>query len=116
MVRLGVELPEDLDLRAVTPDPHRQLLEDVWLRVLLGPGESPQPLRAAAATGEGKLPDDLVPLVEKIRSHAYQVTDVDVARVQASYGDDQLFEVIVSAALGAARRRLDVGLRALEQA
>lgn len=100
----------------MTPDPHAPLLEHVWLRVLHGPGESPGPLRLAAATGEGPLPADLAPLVEKIRANAWKVTDQDVARVQAVYGDDQLFEVIVSAAVGASRRRLDAGLRALEQA
>jgi hypothetical protein len=44
------------------------------------------------------------------------VTDGDIAPLQATYGDDQLFEIIVSAALGASRQRLLAGLRALEEA
>jgi hypothetical protein len=44
------------------------------------------------------------------------VTDDDIARVQSKYGDDQLFEIIVSAALGASRNRLLAGLTALEHA
>jgi hypothetical protein len=54
--------------------------------------------------------------VEMIHRHAYKVTDEDVATLQATYGDDRLFEIIVSAALGASRRRLMVGLEALEDA
>jgi hypothetical protein len=69
-------------------------------------------LRRAAADGAG-LPDDLQPLVEKIHAHAYKVTDADVAAPQAAYGDDRLFEIIVSAALGASRKRLSAGLAAL---
>jgi hypothetical protein len=44
------------------------------------------------------------------------VTNDDVARAQKIYGDDKLFELIVSAAMGASKQRLDAGLRALEEA
>ena len=44
------------------------------------------------------------------------MTDDDVARAQAVYGDDKLFEIIVSAALGASRKRLLAGLAALADA
>jgi len=47
--------------------------------------------------------------------HAYTVTDDDLVRLQPKYGDDQLFEIIVSAALGASRKRLFAGLDALRQ-
>lgn len=59
------------------------------------------------------MPTDLQPLVDKIHRHAYKVTDEDVAKLQLSYGDDKLFEVVVSAALGASRKRLMAGLDAL---
>ena len=55
-------------------------------------------------------------LVEKIHRHAYRVTDEDLATLQATYGDDRLFEIVVSAALGASRARLVAGLQALEEA
>ena len=84
-------------------------------RVLNGPGESDPALRNAAANGAG-LPADLQPLVDKIHAHAYKVTDQDVAGPQGKLGDDRMFELIVSAALGASRRRLDAGLKALEDA
>ena len=83
--------------------------------VLDGPGETDPSLRYAAAEGVG-VPEDLRDLVEKIHRHAYQVTDEDIAALQASYGDDRLFEIIVSAAVGASRQRLMAGLRALEEA
>jgi alkylhydroperoxidase family enzyme len=44
------------------------------------------------------------------------VTDEEIAALQATYADDQLFEIIVSAAVGASRQRLLAGLKALEEA
>lgn len=96
-------------------DPHAALRDAVLQQVLNGPGESAPALRNAAANGSG-LPADLQPLVTKIHAHAYKVTDDDMARAQRTYGDDRLFEVVVSAALGASRQRLLAGLRALEDA
>jgi alkylhydroperoxidase family enzyme len=54
--------------------------------------------------------------VDKIHRHAYRVTDEDIASLQAKYGDDQMFEIVVSAALGASRQRLLAGLEALDEA
>jgi hypothetical protein len=87
----------------------------VLQRVLEGAGEMDPGIRHAAAKGTS-LPADLQSLVEKIHRHAYKVTDDDIARLQAKYDDDQLFEIIVSAALGASHKRLHAGLEALEQA
>jgi len=95
-----------------TNDRHARLREQVLNRVLDGPGETEPALRHAAAEGRG-LPADLQLLVDKIHRHAYKVTDGDVARLQATYGDDNMFEVVVSAALGASRERLIAGLTAL---
>jgi hypothetical protein len=96
-------------------DPHATLRDEVLHRVLEGTAESQPSLRRAAAENIG-VPPDLRQLVDKIHTHAYRVTDDDVARLQATYGDDRLFEIIVSAALGASRQRLLAGLRALEEA
>ncbi|HEY2853307.1 MAG TPA: hypothetical protein VGJ18_10700 [Gemmatimonadaceae bacterium] len=98
-----------------TNDRHARLREQVLNRVLDGPGETAPALRHAAAEGRG-LPADLQPLVDKIHRHAYKVTDGDVATLQATYGDDKMFEVVVSAALGASRERLIAGLTALASA
>jgi hypothetical protein len=99
----------------VISDPHASLRDRVLESVLQGPGESDPAVRQAAAQGRG-VPSDLQPLVDKIQHHAYKVTDQDIARAQAKYGDDQMFEIVVSAALGASRQRLLAGLRALEEA
>ena len=98
----------------MTTDPHAALRDRVLQRVLQGAGESDPAIRAAAAEGTG-LPADLQPLVDKVHAHAYKVTDGDVARPQATYGDDRMFEIIVSAALGASRKRLLAGLNALNE-
>jgi hypothetical protein len=99
----------------MSSDPHATLRDRVLERVLHGPGHSDAAIRSAAAEGVG-LPGDLGVLISKVHTHAHRVTDEDVARVQAAYGDDRAFEIIVSAALGASRRRLSSGLQALEDA
>ena len=96
-------------------DPHATLFDGLFRQVLDGPGESAPEVRRAAARNLN-VPADLQVLVDKIHKHAYKVTDEDVARAQAAYGDDRMFEIIVSAALGASRKRLMAGLAALEDA
>ena len=96
-------------------DPHAVLRDKVLATVLDGPGEADSTLRNAAADDKG-LPADLKPLVDKIHRHAYKVTDEDMARAQAQFGDDRMFEIVVSAALGASRMRLMAGLDALSKA
>lgn len=96
------------------PDPHASLRDRVLRAVHEGDGETDPALRAAAAEGRG-LPPDLQALVDKIHGGAYRVTDADIASLRATWDDDALFEIIVSAALGASRRRLEAGLRALDE-
>ncbi len=81
---------------------------------LEGPGRTPAELRASVARGEA--PERLAELVEKIRKHAYKVTDEDLDALRAHYSEDELFELIVAAVLGAADERLRAGLAALEGA
>ncbi len=83
--------------------------------MLQGTGDTDPAIRRAAAEGKG-VPAELQALVDKIHRHAYKVTDEDFARLRAEYEDDQLFEVVVSAALGASRNRLLAGLEALDDA
>ncbi len=82
--------------------------------VLDGNGQTPSELRRAAAKGE--VPPNLASLVQKIRSRAHTVTDADIDLLRAQYSDDQLFELIVAATLGAVSERLAAALRALEEA
>jgi hypothetical protein len=99
----------------VTSDPHAILRDRALERVLDGPGEIDPAIRRAAADGHG-VPAELQALVDKIHRHAYKVTDEDITELQKRYGDDPLFEIIVSASLGASRARLLAGLDALEKA
>ena len=65
-------------------------------------------------TGGEDIAPDLAGYVDKVALHAYKVTDEDlVALKRAGNSDDLLFEVTVSAALGAAVGRLERGLSAL---
>ena len=96
-------------------DPHAGLRDRVLDGVLDGPGECDPQIRNAAAAGVGT-PANLQPLVDKIHRHAYKVTDDDIAATQTQYNDDQMFEIVVSAALGASLLRLLAGLKALNEA
>lgn len=77
-------------------------------------GDVPADVRRAIAFGTP--PDDLVPLVQKVRADATRVTDRDVDALRDRYTEAQLFEIIVSAAFGAAHERLMAARRALEDA
>ena len=49
------------------------------------------------------------------RDRSYAVTDADVERLRAAgHSEDEIFEVTVAAAVGAALGSLDAGLRALD--
>jgi hypothetical protein len=96
-------------------DPHADLRDRVLNRVLVGTGDIETAVRQAAASGGG-VPADLQALIDKIHRHAYKVTDEDIAMAQQKYGDDKMFEIVVSAALGAANQRLQAGFRALNEA
>ena len=96
-------------------DRHAEVRDKVLAQVLQGPGDSDPALRQAAADN-ASLSGELRELIAKVHAHAYKVTDADIARLQPAYGDDQLFEIIVSAALGASRKRLMAGLDALAKA
>ena len=96
-------------------DPHASLRDQILEQVLRGPGASRPDIRSAAADGIG-VPDDLQPLIAKIHASAYRVSDDDVSGLLTTYDEDELFEIILSAALGASRQRLLAGLRVLEDA
>jgi hypothetical protein len=82
--------------------------------LLQGSGATPNDLRQAIASGSA--PPELVPLVQKIRSRAYAVTDQDLDALRNRYTEDQLFEIIVAAAFGAAIDQIASAHRALEDA
>jgi alkylhydroperoxidase family enzyme len=98
-------------------DRHAETLTRLEVRLRSGPGELSPATRTAAIDAD-PLPDPLAQgYVETIRRHAYKLTDRRLAELaQAGWSDDQIFELTVAAAFGAAKRRLDAGLRALGEA
>jgi hypothetical protein len=91
---------------------HRVLVD----RILRGPGETPAELRTEAF-GNAELPEALRPLIAKVGADSAQVTDADfAAALEAGFSEDQLFELVVCAAVGESTRQYEAGLAALEEA
>jgi hypothetical protein len=83
--------------------------------VLFGPGDLDPSVRQAAATS-GNVPEPMKKYAQKVALHAYKVTDDDVkSLLQAGYSEDQVFELTVSVALGAALTRRNAGLNSLQK-
>ena len=81
--------------------------------VFESPGETAAGIRRAAGSGEA-LPEPWGPYAEKVRDHSYRLTDADIAALKAAgRSEEEIFEVTVAAAVGAAFHRLDAGLRAV---
>ncbi|MPZ57049.1 MAG: hypothetical protein GEU91_11245 [Rhizobiales bacterium] len=73
-------------------------------RILGGDGEAPPAWRRAAFDNSG-LAEPLSALVDKVARHAHRVTDQDIAAAKASgLSEDQVFEIVVCAAVGQATR------------
>jgi alkylhydroperoxidase family enzyme len=71
--------------------------------------------RAQAFHNEG-LPPSLASLIDKVARRPAQVTAADIAAARASgFSEDELFELIVCAAVGASSRLYDAGLSALAE-
>jgi hypothetical protein len=76
-------------------------------------GRTDLDLRQAVAQGRD-VPEPLRGYVDKLHRHAYRITDDEVEALQrAGFSQDQLFEITVSAAVGAGLSRLERGLAAL---
>ena len=93
----------------------RVYLDELRRAVLGSPGKTSPALREAAASGKD-LPADLAPVIEKIRRHAYKVTDDDIAALRAAgRSDDELFELTCAAAVGVALHRCRRALAAIDR-
>jgi hypothetical protein len=85
-------------------------------RILEGTGEATPSVRRAAFENNG-LAEPLSTLVDKAARYAYKVTDEDITAARLSgFNEDQLFEIVVCAAVGEASRQYDTALAALEAA
>jgi alkylhydroperoxidase family enzyme len=91
---------------------HRALV----VRVLEGDGKAPRDQRRAAFDNAG-LSGPLHTLINKVAEQPSQVTDQDVAAVKASgLAEDEIFELVVCAAVGQATRQYENALEALAEA
>lgn len=98
------------------PPTHADEVAALRRSLLETPGATERTLREAAFRGV-ELPAPLDAYVAKIHNESNRVTDHDVAGLLASaYSEDAVFEVTLAAAIGAANRRLDAGLAALQAA
>ncbi|HLY66073.1 MAG TPA: hypothetical protein VKU60_11115 [Chloroflexota bacterium] len=85
-------------------------------RILTGPGMAPPDLRAKAFEGSD-LPEPLAPLLNKVAKRSFHVTDGDVtAALAAGFTEDQLFELVLCAAVGESSRLYQAGQAALAEA
>jgi len=88
----------------------------VVARILEGEGHASHAQRKAAFDNAG-LVEPLRTMVDKVARSARTVTDQDVAAARASgLSEDQIFELIVCAAIGQAVRQDDAARAALEAA
>ena len=70
-------------------------------------------LRVAARV-DRPAPAEMRGYLEKVRLHAYKITDRDVQELKAAgFTEDEIFEHTVAAAVGAGLERLDAGLATL---
>ncbi len=94
----------------------RQAREALVRRILEGAGKA-SPSKRRAAFNNSDLAEPLGALVNKVARHAYRVAeeDINVARV-SGLSEDQVFEIVVCAAIGQATRQYDAALAALEAA
>jgi alkylhydroperoxidase family enzyme len=101
----------------VPADDHKQaLVKAIEQRVLRGPGMAPPELRAKAFENND-LPEPLATLVDKAARRSFQLTDGDfAAALAAGFTEDQLFELVICAAVGESSRQYQAGLAALAEA
>jgi hypothetical protein len=85
-------------------------------RILEGDGRASHAERRAAFANAG-LDEPISTLIDKVARHAYKVTDEDIAAARASgLSEDQIFELVVCAAIGQAARQYDAARAALDAA
>ena len=93
-----------------------QLHRELVARVLEGNGKATAELRRAAFEN-ADLNEPIRTLIEKVANHAYRVTDEDVAATRvAGLSEDEIFEIVICAAVGQASRQYTSALAALASA
>jgi len=97
-------------------DKKRKAHRDLMDRVVNGQGTASAQHRAQAFNNDGIGPP-LDALVGKVATSPTQITDADFAAAKAAgFSEDQLFELVVCAAIGQSNRLYEAGLAALAAA
>ena len=106
---------------------HSTIIRRLAHAVLNSPGDTDTSMRHAVEeyyarpgvslpSTAGDIPAELSGYVKKVALHAYKTTDEDIAALRrAGYSEDAVFEITLSAALGASMARLESGLAALKE-
>ena len=85
-------------------------------RILTGDGRA-SPDQRVRAFNNTDLPEPLHALLDKVATRPTQVTEADFAATRASgFSEDEIFELVICAAVGQATRQYEVGLAALAKA
>ncbi|MGH3878722.1 MAG: hypothetical protein ACRDSK_16945 [Actinophytocola sp.] len=106
--RVGYRMPRLLIGRRLVAGDR---VENLRHAVFDGPGVTSAADRAAAGTG-GPLAEPWRTYAAAVRDSPDRITDADVERLRAGHGEDAIFEITTAAAVGAALRSLEAGLRA----
>ena len=99
-----------------TADKKRATHQALVTRVLEGDGTASRAERRVAFDDAGLAPP-LGTLIDKVAKQPTHVTDEDIANVKASgLSEDQIFELVICAAVGQATRQYETALEALAEA
>jgi alkylhydroperoxidase family enzyme len=94
-------------------DRERTAHDVMVVRVLDGDGRASRAQRRAAFDNTESV-EPLHTLIDKVATQPTRITDEDIAAVKASgVSEDQIFELVVCAAVGQATRQYEAALRAL---
>lgn len=103
------------------------VIADLVNSILHGPGETSVLLRQVVAARAGapstprqepaSLPAELAPFVDRLANEPATIKNADIVALRvAGYDEDEIFELTIGVALGAALARLERGLAALQEA
>ena len=85
-------------------------------RILEGDGHASRAQRRATFD-DTDLAEPLRTLVQQVAAESWKVTERDIAAVRAAgHSEDQIFELVVCAAVGQANRQYETAMAALEAA
>ena len=109
-------MAEEVHRAVPNEDKKRAAYRALQDRILNGEGRA-SPEQRASAFGNTGLSPPLDGLLGKVATRPAQVADADFAAARAAgFSEDELFELVVCAAVGQSTRLYDAGLAALAEA